>query len=487
MISSSDQQHGSRPVAFFASRLEKQKKLREEVFKLGERIGREIWVSEHSNEALNKAHLDQVHVACLRMIRESQSFICVLDGTYGNSWNASEISMLETELFMAAAARKPIRIFLLDPLAMDPRLTSMLDLISRACPGALDSSPKSAPQILEQIDRMLSRNARVGIVHKLAGYITQHLALARSLHFRETNMNLEVRYLDGQFFPLYTRTPDRELVQQLISDSDKDPVHANRLAQLWMAIRHLSGSPFNGIEADPQLLQLWEDTLRRWSSSASWFGLHNHMYLGALATLNSLREIRERSAQLSGSQVDVARTMNGAFASVYYSIAKTIPSFYVRRAVRLRALDYVNRGLAGHEEIDSAGLLTIRGSLYLSLWRVDDAVVDFRNAFEMRSERTNDPGSLGELEVNLGMALFRKGQVLQGKKLLERGVANLEASGRTPFAVSAMRKLCLYYACTFRRREARDVLDRAEELARSLTLDGQLRQMDGLRFFLGRR
>ena len=121
--------------AFFASRLVPLRDFRHEVHELGGSIGQPIWVSEHSAPELASLPLDQVQVVCLKRVRNYERFICVLDGSYGCPWNASQVSILELELFMAALTKRDISIFLLDPFEEDPRLASL--------PGSLHAGQMS--------------------------------------------------------------------------------------------------------------------------------------------------------------------------------------------------------------------------------------------------------------------------------------------------------------------------------------------------------
>ncbi len=102
--------------AFLASRLAIKdiKDLREKAHRLGESLGRPIWVSEIDTPELTSLPLAEVQIACLKNVRSHKQFICVLDGTNGSQWDPSQISILELELFMAALSHVKLLSFSLN-------------------------------------------------------------------------------------------------------------------------------------------------------------------------------------------------------------------------------------------------------------------------------------------------------------------------------------------------------------------------------------
>src|SRR5438093_370721 len=100
--------------AFLASRLIGLEELRHQIWEQGQKNGTPIWVSEiASGSELGGKTLDQVQVACLKQVRMAPKFICILDGSFGTTWNSAQASILELELATAAFSRRDISIFLL--------------------------------------------------------------------------------------------------------------------------------------------------------------------------------------------------------------------------------------------------------------------------------------------------------------------------------------------------------------------------------------
>ena len=481
-----------RPVAFFASRLSTLQAQRAEVHSLGNSLNQEIWVSEYSRQDLNHKPIDQVHLACLRAVRESKYFICVLDGTYGSRWNESDISILETEIFMAALADKPMSIFLMEPFQADSRLEGLLNIIRRVLPQAIEERPLSWTTIKDRIVRILDRENPSVSSSKLVGWILQKLAQLQTLSVPANAIYSDVRFLDGAFAPISKAIPDKDFIRSCLDQARRRISVPDRIGDLWIAFRHLSSAPYTDRKYS-EFLPLWNEVLGSWSSSAAWYGLHGHLLLGRLAATNSVRDVRKRGDPLAFgiSSFEHIHGTLGAVASEYYSISKRVPSLFVRHQLRKRSLYYVNKALKEIHELsteqpDVSGYLAIRGNVYLSMWNIGRAVRDFEKVLNIRRERGHE-GGLGEAEVDLGMGYLFKGKVRNAQKLLETGVMRLEQAGRTEFAVRAMRKLALYYLATFRREQASKTFRKACDLAETKDLRGQLEQLQKLdRYLVGR-
>ena len=146
-----------------------------------------------------------------------------------------------------------------------------------------------------------------------------------------------------------------------------------------------------------KLPSLWEEALGLWTSSAAWCNLHGHLYLGRLAALNTLAEIRERNPSFTSRLSDDARihATRSAIASEYYSIAKQLPSRRWKRRLFLRALENCNDSIA-HAEIEISGKLAVRGHIKLQLGNTLGAISDFKEMLRLRQEAGDSPGRIGE-------------------------------------------------------------------------------------------
>jgi tetratricopeptide (TPR) repeat protein len=457
------------PFAFLASRMDgRLSNLRGQIYDLGVRSGRPIWVAGHSLPNLNGQPRDEVQATCLRYARAASEFIVVVDGSYGSPWNAADLCVLELEMLTAALAGKPFHLFLLEPYEPDPRIEGLLRAVQLARRDVADVKPKAEIDILSELTTQFEGS---------------HAYPARTRPPRRrvpTQENLDVRFLDGGFMPLHPEPPSEELVLNLLRNVDPSTNEAARLVDAWMALRHLCSAPYS----DPTFsayLPLWDAALSRWASAAAWYGLHGAHYLGRLAAVNTLLWIRQQAtfrATTEREQLAIQGTYGG-LASEYHSMAKLAETRREKRILFERALATANRALDG-EPRDPSGLYGIRASILQALGRLRQGLDDYRRMLDIRTLRGEDHGRIGEAEPELGMGYLRLGHIFRAGDFLTRGVANLERSDRHPFTVRALRKLAVFYLVTLRLHKALRTLRRAAAIAREREIRGQLSQIEPL-------
>ena len=126
--------------ALLASRLFGLDDLRRRIWTQGQRSGMPVWVSEiDAHDQFADKNLDYIQVACLRQVRSAPKFFCLIDGSFGTTWNEGQVSILELELATAAFSKRDIWIFLLAPYDRpDPRIENLLKAIAIAIPNASD-------------------------------------------------------------------------------------------------------------------------------------------------------------------------------------------------------------------------------------------------------------------------------------------------------------------------------------------------------------
>jgi tetratricopeptide (TPR) repeat protein len=446
------------------------KSLREELYR--ERIkGSAVWVPELELAEMKGIPLDAAEAGCLREIRASQGFVCVLDGSYGaDQWDVTEISILEVEIFLAALSQLPMAIFLLEPFRPDPRIAQLLAIVKAACPQALFSEPRPRDRVRSDVLRFCDRIASPW--SRSLGRLVDALARRRSPAFRPGT--LDVRFLDGPFAaPAWGRF-DPDLVTLLMARADDRAETHAKLVDLWKAVRCLAAVPYRDGRFREHL-PLWDAVLARWASASSWYGLHGHLFIGRLAAVNALIEIRSTGVPAGEAALAIQGTY-GALASEYHSIAKNAGSLLSKRRLLRRGVELVDLAL-DEQQADPSGLLNIRGALHLALWRGDAAVRDYERALAIRRDRGSEPGGIGECEVDLGLAYLRTGRLRRAEALLETGVERLRREVPSGFTVRALRKLSVFYFATLRWRESREVLAEAWRMAVALGLQDQMSQI----------
>ena len=139
------------------------------------------------------------------------------------------------------------------------------------------------------------------------------------------------------------------------------------LSRLWMTWRELRKSPYTmDYKYYKEFLPLWNEFFGLWSKSATWYGLHGHLYMGVLASLNALNQVRAiiRESGHKSSNIDFSHP-GGALASANYSLAKLITIPERKRIYFHDAEKHIEISLKNaNDPINRSNLLAIRGSIY---------------------------------------------------------------------------------------------------------------------------
>lgn len=467
-------------LAFLASRLQGLDDIRSHIWEQGRKSGFPIWVSEFSSrEEFKNKSLDEIQVTCLKQVRIAPKFICVLDGSFGTTWNAEQVSILELELATAAFSKRDIWIFLLVPFNNpDRRILSLLKAIRLACPAARIWESVTKDQLYAAIESIIEPVERqqetIGV-----GPLVQDFARKRT-PFLNFNLNRrDVQFLDGRFSPLLDTQPDEMGIRQLLVKAAEEDVIPTRMAKLWVIFRHLSTAPYTDHKYQ-NFLPLWTQTLTQWSSASAWYSLHGHFFLGRLAAINTLFTIRSHMPPRMETEIGPPSIFadNGAVASEYYSIAKLVPSWYVKQSLLRKALWNCNTALEVSTVSDLSGLLDIRGHVKLEMLNPAGGIFDLKRALAIRRDEDQVPGRVGESEVHLGRAYAACRLHRKAERLLEDGVAKLETTDRYPFIIQGLRHLGTFYSQLGRRGDATRVLRKAQALASEHEIQGQLQQIE---------
>lgn len=474
------------PVAFLCSRIATQTRLRHRVWELGRALGGPIWVAEYSEPSLG-ASPDEIMDVCLENVQRAPVFLCVLDGSYGGSTglNPAEISLIELEVFQAVLARKPLYIYVVEPFTPEAPLTTFLRALEIVQPGVVRVC-RSEDEALGQIELALKRWTRRHLLRpaRILGGLVQQLARRRSSAY--SSMGRDIRFLDGVFVPHHTPA-DRELIAELVRQAGLTPNQPKKLVWSWMAIRHLSATPYTET-TDMEVLTLWDKALSRWASASAWYGLHGHVYVGRLAAVNTLLDLRERAGMTaSRSPAEHIQGTRGAIASEYYSIAKMVPSRRDKEVLLQKALVELGIALEARPS-DPSGFLAIRGSVHLALGDRDSAISDYQSVLRLREAADNpDPAGIGEAQSELGYAYLRRGRLKEARRYLEEGVALLDRTQAVGFTIRARKKLATYYFLVGRPFGAVRQLAMAYKLAATGGFRGQISNLMALAWRIHRK
>ena len=446
--------------------------LRSEVYEMGRRYGLPIWVAERSDTILWQRHpLERVDVLIAR-VREAEQFLCVLGpmrhGSLIELSAATNVSYFEIELYQAALLRKPTHIFLAKGFGPDPRLTGLLEIARFAFPHAAIVEELSDKEILLEIEQVLRR--RIRRKHSI-DKPANRAALPRFVSRLSDARSSVPLLFAGGVFDKNAGPPDTQVFAEALASADASLNQEAHLARSWLAIRELQGAPYNESKFS-DFLTMWNEALGHWAGAASWYGLHGHLFMGVLASLNSLHIVRERLLREG-----VSTTLpNGPLASAIYSIAKLQSNGRSKRAAFTQALKHANLALDS-PLTDRSGVLAIRGSIYLQLRRTASAVRDYETVLKLREQANDTPARIGEAMSELGFGYLMQRKYKQAIGMLANGVQML-APKPSGFLVRAKKKLALAYLVTGRLRLAAREAGEARAMAADLAMFDQISAKD---------
>lgn len=469
--------------AFLSSLYTEHDKLRKDLYNLGNGY---LWVAEHSDKTL--AHRPPLEIVdtLIQKIRGAELIICVLGGPHEDRGDydhgtpikiknhLTSVSYFEIELFQAALLEKPIALFISKGFSPHSRLKSVLDILHFAFPAAWPM-PMEDNDIIDNVRLLLDSILNTKAPSRQTTVLDYNRLVlgfddARSKPLNIDGPNREILFLDGAFENRYN-PPDKELIESILLETKRTQDQAQRLARLWVAIRELMAAPYiNPIFKE--FRELWNESLGRWASAGAWYGLHNHTYLGCLASLHRMSEVRETIRQSTSTILDPVTTGHpgGALASAYYSISK---HSHQRKNLK-KALWHIELGIAD-KSADLSGLYAIRGSIYRQLKRYFKAVDDYRMTLILREKSNAPQPQVGEALSELGFGYLFLGRWFKAVNLMEQGVKLLEQAPPSGFLVRAKKKLSVAYRVTGRLSKARETMDEANKMAISLNILDQLR------------
>jgi hypothetical protein len=232
--------------------------------------------------------------------------------------------------------------------------------------------------------------------------------------------------------------------------------HGAALLRLWAAMRELMDDAESTL-ADPSLAPLWDRAFGLWGAHASWLGLHGHLWMGPLASVQSQIDLRRKfGAEPAFRAATDVREPLGARASALYSIAERMHTRW-RKLRHYRLVAALATQAIERDQDARQGARLIRGYASLQMarlgcaWNLWDAVSDFKLALEQREKSVAPAASVGEAKVALGLslvplrrstglallqegvALMRSDQSASGVAFLARGLRSLERGARFAF------------------------------------------------------
>jgi hypothetical protein len=481
----------------------KREPLRQQIIDAGWDMPVDVWAYEllwnHETETPTP-DADTLIDRCFAGIRNCDLFVFLLTGHHGTGIGYSEDGVLSTylelELFAAAMLRKPVLVlrergYDAEP---DPELQDTLDLLHRTFPSSryvVGEDDDLCTRFRRECERLASREIapRESLLARLPDWLSRKRSQAR---FERELADPRLRYLNGKFQSSRDApnpTKAALLLDQVASgkrgaaDNERIMPHGAALFRLWAAMRELMDKD-RAEPRDPSLALLWDRALGLWGSHASWFGLHGHLWMGPLASVQSQTALRRKfSAEPTFRTAVDVREPVGARASALYSIGQRMHSWHQRmrhfRMSVVLATEAIERDTNASE-----GALLIRGNAAMRIaslgffWKLWDAEADFRRSLKLREKSGGSDASVGEATADLGLCLVLTGRCRRGLALAQAGVQlmrrNDSASGKA-FLAQGLRKLERSAKLAGRR----DIAAAAREEGRQLASD--IEAMDQIR------
>jgi tetratricopeptide (TPR) repeat protein len=461
---------------------ERMKTLRLQVHDLASRRGKPIWVAEVREPALKpNLSLDPFEIAdtCMAAVRNAGCFILLTDGSFGTRLRYGEYqlssSYIEMEIFQASANNKRVHVVEIGETDPNSPIGKLLSLLKVAYGTTEWRRVDTHRDALAGIDAILARypkrRSAIGARYGRSRAMVGAFAGARHRDWQNRRLGLEVSFLDDSFESLAQR-PDPSVISGLLDEAAAAKGSQLKLARNWMAIRELMAAPFSDPACDAYLT-LWDDALGRWASTAAWYGMHAHLFLGHQAALGSLLKIRERLGKKAKAASGHTASMDGALASCYYSLSKISPRSQSASFLD-RSLGYAQRGIEHTPSEPSAGLYAILGSIKLRQGHPKDAVHDYRRALDLAEDEEGSSARCGEYLAELGWSEIRAGQGKIGIRHLREGVRLMDGHSEPGFLVRGRRKLGYGLLTRFDLTGSFREFVRARDLAASHQLEGQL-------------
>jgi hypothetical protein len=457
-----------------------------------------------------------VQDVCLAHVAAADLCVVLLAERYGQSsqTHKASIALTDLEIFEAMRLGKPLRVYRL--MAAGPpadRVESLAAILKTIAPTSVYEFNVGIGTDSESVDERVA-NAIVADVQTHFGRVVARPTSSGAFFRLRSEMDSRreawdtadrgLRFLRGHY-PSMTLDFDPQGVTKDLSDTLQISNEHERLSSVWRTILRLSHVPWQTV---PEHRDKWEQAMQIWETSAAWVGLHGRLTIGRLAALHELVGIRSmiasgaekspreviastKSSMTGHNSAEPWKRLYGtgaALASEYFSMAKVAHS-RDRASLCDTALSWIR--VANHpvspEPRRLAALCSIEGNVHLLAGRSDLAATTLERSLAIRREAGLGSASVGEVLVDLALALVARGEWRRSSGALEEGLALLSDPTADPnFVARAHRKAALVYAKQLSFRRAWTAYKHAILLAEQRGATDQIRGPMLLRF-LARR
>lgn len=384
---------------------------------------------------------------CLKALSSSDAVVCVLAGALGSPIRLGEMLCrarhFELEVFSAFLQRKPILLCSLPDFSPDAETDAFLRCIKSEVPTEDRIQVKSASDLFDAVasfcEKLAPKDSREDSKRKVSYHqnqtFPQALSIVRASYASVRSHKMLLPFLGDLTGGVGRPNVDVARVSLDSAIGQKD-MHI-KIGRLWIALRELLPSKPQDV-ADRAVLEIWDDLLSEWVRAGSWYGLHAHLYLGAVAAATGLWHIRSTY----NSKLRVADTKRempvGAIASTNYSLIQRLPNPIVRHLAFRSLRRFLDHNMKMSSKI--AGNLQIRGSINTRLLNLFAAVRDFRTALEIYERDHAPPETIGDAMVHLAVPLFVLQRRGEARRLFDIGLDMMRGRAQTGFFLRALKK-----------------------------------------------
>lgn len=375
-----------------------------------------IEIANRFSKNLLVAHVTdaEARAPCIRELVTCDGAIVIADGTKGVGLDRLASSVFELELMIIATLGLPVHVIDTVGAARDP--FDGTDLIRRMLRSHLFAGVRSmtwqsvAPtkaSVLAAIRSIAEKDSikRAELLPERGWiWLFEH---RKDRQFIDEGSKFSFPF--GETLEVQEYGPaDDEGLESLLAKVEK--IHnegpLKKLALSWDLLRALSRRPWRKAHRRLRDAELWTGALRAWGSATAWLGQHGHTPLAQLPASTVLLKIAQevRDHHPSKRNLLPCHRGYGAMASSYLSLAKRAGNSLSSWRMRLNGFEHVNLGLQEcSDQVPRAGLLTVRGALQLSMFRMA-GLDDLKEAERLHSLAEQESVGLAHARVQVAKA-----------------------------------------------------------------------------------
>jgi hypothetical protein len=392
-----------------------------------------------TRERVEEADIVEISDTCLQQLAASDIVVCVLSGSLGSSIQFRDTCFrakhFELELLSTLLQRKPMFLCSLPDFSPDSETRSFVECVlqDEATNHVRSETPAkliiSATEFCNRIRREGQQldGRRGGSI----SHLTRGLSIQRASYRSVRSHQMLLPFLGELRVEASIPNIDRAL--QALEDAKKQGDLHLRIGRLWIALRELLPTKPQDVN-DPAVSLVWQDLLSSWVNSASWYGLHAHVHLGAVAAATGLWHIRCRNRSLGYHEEMPVNQM----ASTNYSLIQQIPGVTTRHFAYRSLRRFLDRHMHLSSEVGSN--LLVRGSINLRLGNPIASAFDFRRALQLFEGQNATQEQIGDAKTHLALPLAWMGFRGQARLLMDEGLIEMRNRVEPGHLLRALRK-----------------------------------------------